>query len=372
MLSAPSPDNSVHQFQDQTAQSSWSTNTNTSGLADEGNHLSEDTGMAPTGIPVVRSSPTTVPGLLTSLGGRTGPSSAGKNGLSYEMDLSRRMKVVEESLRLQTALGVSHRQKAEKAPESYGLPSSARTPVRDLRRRRNKALHEVKPVTKTEPADIQAMENRVGMAGNVIRATTEIGIDGNPLTSAKNEKLPAKASRARDTEKAMPAARSTGTPDAMTPSHCFRDGFISPDAKRCYEFTAKQCNLRDGDLGGTCGLDGRRHHDIARGTNGIPPHSVAPPLRTSTSKVDCSGSKFKGEDENPENHAAEDKPADEEKPEADEKPSGAAKTEYLVKKRQLLHEVERVLGPDDPFTIQSRRRYQHAVKKEHVERNFTL
>ena len=74
------------------------------------------------------------------------------------------MKVVEESLRLQTALGVSHLQQAEKAPESYGLPSSARTPVRDLRRRRNKALHEVKPVTKTEPDDIQAMENRVGMA----------------------------------------------------------------------------------------------------------------------------------------------------------------------------------------------------------------
>ena len=88
--------------------------------------------------------------------------------------------------------------------------------------------------------------------------------------------------------------------------------------------------------------------------------------------MDCSGSKCKGEDENPENHAAEDKPADEEKPEADEKPSGAAKTEYLVKKRHLLQEVERVLGPDDPFTIQSRRWYQHAVKKEHVEHNFTL
>ena len=199
--------------------------------------------MAPTGTQVVRSTPTAVSGLLTSLGGLMGPSLAGKDGLSYEMDLSRRMKVVEESLRLQTALGVSHLQQAEKAPESYGLPSSARTPVRDLRRRRNKALHEVKLLTKTEPDDIQTMENRVGMAKQIIRATTEIGSDGNPLTSAKNEKLPAKASRARDTEKAMPAARSTGTPDAMTPNHRIRDGFIIPDAKRGHEFTTKQCTL---------------------------------------------------------------------------------------------------------------------------------
>ena len=146
--------------------------------------------MAPTGTVVVRSQPTTVSELATSLGGKTGPSSAGEDGLSFEMDLSRRMKVVEESLRLQIALGVSHLQQAEKTPQTYGLPLSARTPVRDLRRRRNKALHEVKPVTKTDTAVFQAMENRVGMAGNVIRATTEIGIDGNPLTSAKKREAP--------------------------------------------------------------------------------------------------------------------------------------------------------------------------------------
>ena len=84
----------VHQFQDQTAQSLWSTDTKKSGLADEGNHLSEDTGVAPTGTQVVRSTPTTVSGLPASLGGLMGPSLAGKDGLSYEMDLSRRMKVV--------------------------------------------------------------------------------------------------------------------------------------------------------------------------------------------------------------------------------------------------------------------------------------
>ena len=75
--------------------------------------------------------------LGTSLGGKTGLTSAGDNGLSFEMDLSRRMKVVEESLRLQATLGVSHLQKAEMAPETDGLPPSARAPVRDLRRRRN-------------------------------------------------------------------------------------------------------------------------------------------------------------------------------------------------------------------------------------------
>ena len=81
--------------------------------------------------------------LETSLGGKTGPSSAGEDGLSFEMDLSRRMKVVEESLRLQATLGVSHLQKAEMAPETYGLPLSTWAPVRDLRRRQNRALHEV-------------------------------------------------------------------------------------------------------------------------------------------------------------------------------------------------------------------------------------
>ena len=70
-------------------------------------------------------------------------SSNGQDGSSFELDLSRRLKVVEESLRVQAALGVSHLQKAEMAPECYGVPPSARTPLRDLRLRRNKALHEV-------------------------------------------------------------------------------------------------------------------------------------------------------------------------------------------------------------------------------------
>jgi len=67
----------------------------------------------------------------------------------------------------------------------------------------------------------------------------------------------------------------------------------APDAKCCYEFTTKQCNLCAGDLGWTCGLDGHCHHDLARGTNGSSPCSAAPSLRASTSKVDCSGSTCK-------------------------------------------------------------------------------
>ena len=55
--------------------------------------------------------------------------------------LMQRLKVVEDSLRLQMSLGASHLQQVEKAPEEYGLPSSVRAPVRALRRRRNKALH---------------------------------------------------------------------------------------------------------------------------------------------------------------------------------------------------------------------------------------
>ena len=55
--------------------------------------------------------------------------------------IMQRLQVVEDSLRLQMSLGASHLQQVEKCPEAYGLPTSARAPVRALRRRRNKALH---------------------------------------------------------------------------------------------------------------------------------------------------------------------------------------------------------------------------------------
>ena len=60
-------------------------------------------------------------GATTSPGGMTCPSSTGEDSSSFELDLSRRLQVVEESLRLQSALGISHLQKAEIAPESFGL-----------------------------------------------------------------------------------------------------------------------------------------------------------------------------------------------------------------------------------------------------------
>ena len=44
------------------------------------------------------------------------------------------------------------------APESFGLPPSARTPVRDLRRRRNRALHEVKASTSAPITNVPAQD----------------------------------------------------------------------------------------------------------------------------------------------------------------------------------------------------------------------
>ena len=78
-----------------------------------------------------------------------------KDGSSLEADLSRRLKTVEASLRLQASLGVGHLQMIEKDPEAFGLPASTRTPVRALRRRRNRALHDVTPqrVVNPNPGD---------------------------------------------------------------------------------------------------------------------------------------------------------------------------------------------------------------------------
>ena len=53
------------------------------------------------------------------------------------------MEVIEEALRLQTAVGASHLQQVELDPAAFGLPVAARTPVRRLRRKRNRALHVV-------------------------------------------------------------------------------------------------------------------------------------------------------------------------------------------------------------------------------------
>ena len=60
-----------------------------------------------------------------------------------ETDIQQRMEVIEEALRFQTAVGASHLQQVELDPAAFGLPVAARTPVRRLRRKRNRALHVV-------------------------------------------------------------------------------------------------------------------------------------------------------------------------------------------------------------------------------------
>ena len=59
----------------------------------------------------------------------------------FEASILERMAVVEKAIRLQMSLGASHLQQVEMAPETFGLPGTARTHVRSLRRRRNDALH---------------------------------------------------------------------------------------------------------------------------------------------------------------------------------------------------------------------------------------
>ena len=60
-----------------------------------------------------------------------------------ETDIQQRMEVIEKALRLQTAVGASHLQQVELDPAAFGLPVAARSPVRRLRRKRNRALHVV-------------------------------------------------------------------------------------------------------------------------------------------------------------------------------------------------------------------------------------
>ena len=63
------------------------------------------------------------------------------NQKEYGNSLNQRLSVVEATLRLQDATGVSHLQQFEARPQAFGLASSAQPAIRRLRRQRNKALH---------------------------------------------------------------------------------------------------------------------------------------------------------------------------------------------------------------------------------------
>ena len=62
-----------------------------------------------------------------------------------EPDIENRLSIVERAIRLQMALGATHLQQIEKDPAAFGVPTNARSSVRQLRRERNRALHCVEP-----------------------------------------------------------------------------------------------------------------------------------------------------------------------------------------------------------------------------------
>ena len=76
----------------------------------------------------------------------------------FEASILERMAVVEKAIRLQMSLGASHLQQVEMAPETFGLPATARTHVRNLRRKRNDALHCLPQVARDSDVENAALE----------------------------------------------------------------------------------------------------------------------------------------------------------------------------------------------------------------------
>ena len=68
-------------------------------------------------------------------------------------DMAQRMSAVEEALTLQLMVGTSHLQAIEMAPERYGLTNRARPEIKQIRQRRNWALHSVTKPNGSETGD---------------------------------------------------------------------------------------------------------------------------------------------------------------------------------------------------------------------------
>ena len=69
------------------------------------------------------------------------------------MDLAQRMAAVEEALTLQLKVGTSHLQAIEMAPEKFGITNQARPGIKQIRKRRNWALHSVTKLNGSEAGD---------------------------------------------------------------------------------------------------------------------------------------------------------------------------------------------------------------------------
>ena len=65
------------------------------------------------------------------------------NGTASDLakTVEQRIAIIEKALVLQATTGVSHLQKLEKKPAAYGFHTSVRRQVKELRKRRNQALH---------------------------------------------------------------------------------------------------------------------------------------------------------------------------------------------------------------------------------------
>ena len=99
---------------------------------------------------------------------------------SQEVEISERMAIVEEAIRLQIATGASHLQQLEMAPEAFGLSASARAPVRRFRQRRNGALHSV--ATTEEGKGFK----KEGRPGQVVKLLAPHGGGGKTSFGLKN------------------------------------------------------------------------------------------------------------------------------------------------------------------------------------------
>ena len=118
--------------------------------------------------------------------------------------LAERLLVVEAALKLQLATGTSHLQAVEISPQSFGLNADSRTAVKQIRRRRNAALHSM---GSTPAMKSRQVERAPSPSPSAISMATAAGRDDGDSTAAAPATPASTDSRPGQVGK-LPASRS--------------------------------------------------------------------------------------------------------------------------------------------------------------------
>ena len=135
--------------------------------------------------------------LATPSSGRPGSAGTPSHSDGLETDIEKRLSIVERAIRLQMALGASHLQQIEMDPAAFGVPSSARSSVRQLRRDRNKALHGVgeQPPRQRQSGRLSASPVGSSHASSTVDNLTGFTQATKPLKEEATHSTPSSATR---------------------------------------------------------------------------------------------------------------------------------------------------------------------------------